>query len=122
MGLGGSQKAEVAWLDKHGIPYAERDVTEVTHEAFDISRSTAWHDVNARVIGRTSLATKRWQKGPDSARQRIFPALEPLPKQQRGGGGEGDGQQPGPPSGAEGGTQGALAGAGEGAPVPGRAP
>jgi hypothetical protein len=25
-GLGGSQKAEVAWLDKHGIPYKEVDV------------------------------------------------------------------------------------------------
>jgi hypothetical protein len=27
-GLGGSQKAEVAWLDKHGIPYKEVDVLD----------------------------------------------------------------------------------------------
>ena len=28
VGLGGSQKAEVAWLDAHGIPYEELDVGE----------------------------------------------------------------------------------------------
>jgi hypothetical protein len=28
VGLGGSQKAEVAWLDKHDIPYEEFDVDE----------------------------------------------------------------------------------------------
>ena len=28
VGLGGSQKAEVAWMDKHGIPYDELDVEE----------------------------------------------------------------------------------------------
>jgi hypothetical protein len=28
IGLGGSQKAEVAWLEKHGIPYEELDVGE----------------------------------------------------------------------------------------------
>jgi hypothetical protein len=31
--LGGSQKAEVAWLDKHGIPYnKEVDVTDFIDE------------------------------------------------------------------------------------------
>jgi hypothetical protein len=28
VGLGGSQKAEVAWMDKHNIPYEELDVGE----------------------------------------------------------------------------------------------
>jgi hypothetical protein len=28
VGLGGSQKAEVAWMDKHDIPYEELDVGE----------------------------------------------------------------------------------------------
>ena len=32
-GLGGSQKAEVAWLDKHGIPYKEVDVLDFIDEA-----------------------------------------------------------------------------------------
>jgi hypothetical protein len=31
-GLGGSQKAEVAWLDKHGIPYKEVDVIDFIDE------------------------------------------------------------------------------------------
>jgi hypothetical protein len=31
-GLGGSQKAEVAWLDKHGIPYKEMDVLDFIDE------------------------------------------------------------------------------------------
>jgi hypothetical protein len=31
-GLGGSQKAEVAWLDKHGIPYKELDVHDFIDE------------------------------------------------------------------------------------------
>jgi hypothetical protein len=31
--LGGSQKAEVAWLDKHGIPYREVDVLDFIDEA-----------------------------------------------------------------------------------------
>jgi hypothetical protein len=31
-GLGGSQKAEVAWLDKHGIPYKEVDVRDFIAE------------------------------------------------------------------------------------------
>jgi hypothetical protein len=32
-GLGGSQKAEVAWLDKHCIPYKEVDVRDFIGEA-----------------------------------------------------------------------------------------
>jgi hypothetical protein len=31
-GLGGSQKAEVAWLDRHGIPYKEMDVLDFIDE------------------------------------------------------------------------------------------
>jgi hypothetical protein len=33
IGLGGSQKAEVAWLEKHGIPFDELDVGEASFSA-----------------------------------------------------------------------------------------
>jgi hypothetical protein len=37
-GLGGSQKAEVAWLDYHNIPYKEVDVLDFVEEDSDDGR------------------------------------------------------------------------------------
>jgi hypothetical protein len=46
-GLGGSQKAEVAWLDKHGIPYKEVDVRD-----FIISGSTGDTRTKSKLLGK----------------------------------------------------------------------
>jgi hypothetical protein len=43
-GLGGSQKAEVAWLDKHGIPYKELDV----HDFIDTVPAGALKDKQSK--------------------------------------------------------------------------
>jgi hypothetical protein len=48
-GLGGSQKAEVAWLDKHGIEYEELDVADFT---------TQYSSVFAESLTKTTKARK----------------------------------------------------------------
>jgi hypothetical protein len=47
-GLGGSQKAEVAWLDYHNIPYKEVDVLDFIEEDSDYGRRKSlsiWDEV-----------------------------------------------------------------------------
>jgi hypothetical protein len=48
-GLGGSQKAEVAWLDQHGIEYEELDVADFT---------TQYSSVFAESLTKTTKARK----------------------------------------------------------------
>jgi hypothetical protein len=50
-GLGGSQKAEVAWLDKHGIPYKEVDVSDFITNG---KRAKAYQPRNSIIVSAKS--------------------------------------------------------------------
>jgi hypothetical protein len=64
-GLGGSQKAEVAWLDYHNIPYKEVDVLDFIEEDSDGGRrkSLVWDKVEEfQVASNAKPSLKSGQK------------------------------------------------------------
>jgi hypothetical protein len=51
VGLGGSQKAEVAWMDKHDIPYEELDVGEFGLKYLDMAAEQAKRSKLRKTFG-----------------------------------------------------------------------
>jgi hypothetical protein len=56
VGLGGSQKAELAWLDKMGYPYEEWDVTRCSSRRRRSSSSSSSSSISSRLCGSSVLA------------------------------------------------------------------
>jgi hypothetical protein len=74
-GLGGSQKAEVAWLDYHNIPYKEVDVLDFIEEDSDGGRrkSLIWDEVEELQ----AASNRRWHRSEGvtslRSRQKVAP-------------------------------------------------
>jgi Ran GTPase-activating protein (RanGAP) involved in mRNA processing and transport len=74
-GLGHSQKAEVAWLEKHGIPYFSWDLTDFVHSASRVAsaydrprnRAPKLRDIDDTLDSTRSWASRRGQLDPSKA-------------------------------------------------------